>query len=455
MKYLKHLSFFFISLILLGACGSTKKLERPEEKYDVIALQESSYLNLPIEIDIEGLEKSLDRDRDGLIYEDNDFKDDGLMMKLSKQGPIEILADTNKLNYTLPLDVWIKYDAGITNVEGKGKIKLEFLTAFNIDPTWQLSTNSSIEKFEWIEKPKIRVAGVNLSVGFLGNLIMNNSKSIITKTIDDLVSANLPLRDLVQQAWIQLQEPILVSSDYNTWLSVNPRSIGMTPLQTLNKKIVSQIVVESQPKIRLGNRPADGSSSFLLPPFEYKSASSDGFAMYITADLTYEEAQRLAREEAVGETYDYGKRSFTVEDISFFGQGDQLVVDVLLSGSYTGNIYLTGKPTYNERKNTIDIKNLKYTLNTKNILFKTAGFILKSTFKNKIEDTLNFYLEYNLEETKKQVQAQLEDFRITNGISLKGDLDDLSIQNVGLTPEGMRVDILMGGKLNVIVQGLN
>lgn len=444
-----------ILIIFLAGCGSTKKLERPVEKYKELNLKETSFLNIPIEIDIAALESSIEKDMGGVLYEDKEMTDDGVMLTLRKQGPIDIKADTNNLFYQLPLEVYIKYDAGLTNVEGRGKIKLDFLTQFDIDPTWNLSTSTNIERFEWIEKPRIRVMGVNLSVGFLGDLILNNTKGVITKTIDNLVVDNLPLRNMVQQAWVQLQEPYLVSEEYNTWLMVNPKTIGMTPLQTNNRKIESKIFVESRPQIRVGDRPGPSGGSYLLPPFEFANSQSDGFALYVTAELTYEEAERLAREQVVGEVYEYGKKSFKIENIDFFGQDDDLVVDVLLSGSYNGNIYLTGRPEYNERRNTIDIKDLKYTLKTKNLLYKTAGFILKSTFKNKIEETLNFYLTYNLEEAKQQIKEQLSDYKITNGVSLKGDLNDLAIQNVSLTPVGMQVDVLLDGKLSLEVKGLN
>jgi len=178
-------------------------------------------------------------------------------------------------------------------------------------------------------------------------------------------------------------------------------------------------------------------------------------ALLVSDEVSYEEAERLAKEEAAGETYDYGKRSFTVEDINLYGQEDQLVVDVLLSGSYNGNVYLTGRPVYDDRDNAVVIKDLKYTLKTKNVLFKTAGWLLKSTFKNKIEETLNFYLDYNLEAAKKQLKEQLSSYNVTNGVLLNGDLNELTITDAVLTPRGMKVDVLLTGKLNVLINGLN
>ncbi len=450
--------FLIITLGVFGlnSCGSSKKLERPMEKYDEILETRISYLNIPIRIDIQSLEKSIDRDMDGIIYEDKDINDDGVMMKLEKNGTIDILADTSSLKYQLPLKVWVKYDAGITYVEAQGIIKLDFLTKYSISSNWELETLTSIEQYDWIQKPKLKLAGINFSVGFLGDMIVRNSRVAITRTIDTMVKENLNLNERIKETWTQLREPILVAEEYNTWLTVNPIGIGMTPIETKDRFISSTILIESEPSISVGPRPSPVSGSFLVPPFKYSNEKVDeDFALLVSAEITYAEAERLAREEAAGETYDYGKRSFTVEDINLYGQEKKLVVDVLLSGSYEGNIYLTGEPKYDERDNAIVIKNLKYTLKTKNLLYKTAGWILKSTFKNKIEETLNFYLDYNLDAAKKQLKEQLGNYNVTNGVKLNGDLQDLAIKDAVMTPAGMKVDVMITGKLNVEIKGLN
>ena len=146
------------------------------EKYEEILENRISYLNIPIRINVQSLEKSIDKDMDGILYEDKDINDDGMMMKLEKQGAIDIVADTSSLNYQLPLKVWIKYDAGITYVEAQGVIKLDFLTKYSISSKWELETLTSIEKYEWIDKPKLKLAGLNFSVGFLGDQIVRNSR---------------------------------------------------------------------------------------------------------------------------------------------------------------------------------------------------------------------------------------------------------------------------------------
>ena len=103
---------------------------------------------------------------------------------------------------------------------------------------------------------------------------------------------------------------------------------------------------------------------------------------------------------------------------------------------------MVGKPEYNKKKNSIDIKNLKFTLETKSFLLKSAAWLLRSTIKKKIQENMDFLLDYNMVEIQKQMQEQLQHYEVSKDIFLNGVLEGLNIQNAYLTPESIRVDII-------------
>jgi len=294
---------------------------------------------------------------------------------------------------------------------------------------------------------------VNLPVGFIANMVLSRSKEVMATTIDEQIQQNFNLQETITDAWQQVHDPLLISEEYNTWLIMNPRSIGMTPLMVEADTIGSTIKVESQPEIKLGQKPEIRSGQ-LLPPFHEMESGDETFNLHVRTDISYEEAERLTREQIVGETYDYGKRSFTVDDVKMYGQGELLIINVKLSGSYTGDIYLQGRPYYNVRNNAIEIDNMKFTQETRNFLTKSALWILRSPIKKKMVETMNFYLDYNLEEIQSQIKAQMENFEIAQGVVLNGDLHELNIQNAYLALEGIKVDIVLKGNVKVKISGL-
>jgi len=189
-----------IVIIFLQACGSSKPV-KPMEKYESSKLEEPiSILNIPVKIDIKELERLINQQLEGTIYEDNDINDgDQMMVRAEKHEDISLRVDSQVVKYRVPLKLWIKYDLGISNVEAKGDIALDFKTAFVIREDWTMETITELQDYEWIKSPKVKLAGMSLPVGFIADLVLKNSKQQISKSIDDMVSDNLKLKELLEK----------------------------------------------------------------------------------------------------------------------------------------------------------------------------------------------------------------------------------------------------------------
>lgn len=427
------------------------------EQYDEDPFKEQiSLLNIPVKIGLVELEKMLNKQFEGMVYEDDDLKDgDDMMVKAEKKGEITLQIDSNFIQYKVPLKIWIKYDAGFTTLQGEGAISVEMKTLFDIAQDWNLNTQTEIIGHEWIEQPKLKMGVVNLPVGTIANMLLNNFKSTITQTIDEQIKENFKLNEVIAEAWKNAFEPVLVAPDFNTWLMINPETIGMTPIQTTDGMLSTTIVIQSRPRLKIGTKPATTNKSLTnLPPFHYVRETKDDFEIQIGAEIGYDEAERLVKENMVGERFDYGSKYIVVEDIELYGQGNKLVVNTRLSGTYEGSIYLTGKPEYNANQNTIDIKSLKYTVESRNFLLRSAAWLLKGKFKSALEENLNFYLDDNLTEIKEQIQEQLKGYEVTDNVRLKGDLNELNLSNAYLSSDAIQVSLKLAGKVEIEMKEL-
>lgn len=452
MKYL--LPALLLFALLLSSCKATKPV-RPMEEYEELYREPVSIINLPIDVPVKDLEAVLNKQLSGILYEDNNLRDgDKMMVRAVKQDNIRLGLDSQAITYRIPLDLWIKYDLGISTVEATGQISLDFKTGFGVNADWSIYTATSLEGHSWNQKPRVKMGFVDLPVGFIADLVLRNSTQQISRAIDELVREQFDLRKTVEEAWREMFQPALVSEAYNTWLTVNPQFIGMSPVSTSNNRIATTIYVEGKPSVKIGERP-DPKYVQPLPPLRISPVNAEDFTLHINAEISYDEAERLAKEQLVGETFSYGRRAVTIEDLEFFGKGANIVVNTTLSGTYNGSIYLVGRPVYNPRKNTIDIEDLEYTLDTKNYLFRSAGWLMKSTIKNKIADNLNFLLDYNLKDMQQQFQEQLQEYELATGVVLNGNLEVMDLRNAYLTVDGMVVDLALKGNVNVRVSGLN
>lgn len=443
-------------LALSTSCKTTQPT-RPMEQYEENPFEDKiSLLNIPIKVGLEELQKMLNRQFDGMVYEDNDMDDgDDMMVKAEKQGDINLAIDSNFVQYKVPLKIWVKYDAGFTTLQGEGAIAVDMKTSFEIASDWNLSTVTEIVGHEWLEQPKLKMGVVSLPVGAVANMLLRNFKSTITEAIDEQIKENFKMNQVIAEAWKNAFEPVLVAPDYNTWLMINPENIGMTPISTQDGTISTTITIQSRPRLKIGQKPAVDQAAANLPPFQYVRETKEDFEIQIGAEISYDEAERLVKDNMVGERFDYGKRYIVVEDIELYGQGNKIVVNTKLSGSYEGSIFLTGKPEYNARHNTIDIKKLKYTVDSRNFLLRSAAWLLKGKFKNSLEENLNFFLDYNLTEIKEQIREQLKGYAVADNVMLKGDLRELNLSNAYLSPDAIQVSLQLDGKVEIEMSELS
>lgn len=460
IKQMRILASIILLVSLLGVSCKTTKPTKPLESYNQEDRFEpqASIIRIPINIDLKGLEKTLNEKLSGILYEDNDLNDgDNMKVKATKDGIIKIDAEGMTIKYQLPLDLWIQYDTGFGKVEGTAKLSMDFISNYSIESNWQLKTVSKLEKYEWKEKPRMKLGAFSIPVASIANIIISRSEKMIAENIDAMVAQSFKLDEYIAEAWKLMFEPYELSPEYQTWLLAKPNDIGMTPVVVENGQIKSTIIVESKPELLFGLAPMP--SPFKpLPSFAFRylgDGNNRGFQIYVEATMSYGEAEDLAKKSLVGERFEQGKRYVVVEDVELYGQGNKLVIDLQMSGSYNGSIFLTGIPVFNEKRNRIEIENLDYTLDSKNFLIKSLAWMGKGPIKKMIQENMDFLLDYNLKEAQKQMKETLGGYEVAEGVFLKGSLEDLKLYNAYITTSGFKVAVSLNGEIDIDIAGLN
>ena len=450
---LRFLFFSFVVLLAFG-CKSSKAIQKPAEKYNQEVMQKKSIINIPVAIELPELAISLNKAFSGVLYEDDDVNDgDNLALTATKAADIVLEPAIMGIRYKVPLSLLIKYKVGFAVFNADGDITLDFLTSFEIKDDWTFETTTTIESYTWQKKPGLNLAGIRLPVQFIGDMVMAKSRDFLSASIDEQIKANMNFHDIIDDLWMKLFEPSLVSPEYNTWLLVNPQAITMTKPHTSDDEISFVIGIESRPSLSVGKEP-DYLKPDKLPKFSYAEELLPSYELHLYTNVPYEEAERLAKSNLLDKTFESGKYSATVKNIHLFGQEDKLVVNTVLDGSYKGSIYLIGKPVFNERKNSLDFKDLKFTLNTSNFLHKSAAWLLKSTLKKQIKENVNVLLQYNMTEMEQLIKQQLDHYEIRNGVDLHGNLSEFRIQDAFLTKEGFNIEMLLTGNVFMKISGL-
>lgn len=449
-----------IAMAFFLCCKSSKPITdapKPAEQYNYAPEQQAaSSLTIPVNIAVQDLVKSLNSRVAGTLYEDYSFDDnggDGLMLKAVKAQDIDLFLSGQTLKYRVPLGIWLKKKLFVGAAEAQGEIALNFKTTFQIQNDWSLATQTEVEYHEWVKKPVLRTGLGDLGIEGIANIFLNRSKRELATQIDRIVREQMSLRPYIQEVWTALQTPTLLSPEYQMWLKTTPTAISMTPLVSDWASIRTKISVDCLNDVTFGEKPSFRQNS-ALPGLNIVADAPDTFALNFATDVPFPEAERLARNMMVGQTFGEGKQKVKVEGIELWGNNDRVVVNTQLSGAFNGKIYFIGKPTFNQKMNQIEIANLDYHIETKNFLHRSASWLLKGLLKNQMAKAMTFPLDENINGLKKSVQETLNNYQIQPGVVLTGTLEDVRVLGTSVTPTSIVVNLFARGKVNVDVKGL-
>ena len=455
----KLVSLLMISIIAFSSC-STMKVAKPSEEYNAPKYTpQPSVINLPLSVNIIDIQNKLNKQFLGLIYNDDSYENnnnDNIMVKAWKKEDFKLNYSDDGMWYRIPLKLWIKAGWKVSKLgitlsdyrEVNAEIALKFKTKFTINKDWSFTTVTTSDGFEWLSTPVMKIGPIDVPITSVASMILKANKDKLTKEIDNAVKQNFSLKKYVQDMWVTMQKPIKVSDTYNLWLKLNPQQFSATPLINQNGKLKISLGIKTIIETYMGDEPKQNINN-TLPDFVQAKTFDNTFVINLMSEVTYKSADSLAKQYLKGKTFTQGKRTVTVTDIKVYGNNDKMVIGTTLKGSINGTIYLTGVPVFEQETQTVKIKDIDYDMQTKNKLLKTADWLMHGTFVKMIEPSLTMPIGDKLEESRKMIQSQLTNNHLTKNILLNGTLQNLSIENIFLTPESIKVLVNLKGSLAV------
>lgn len=453
---LKILLWFLAASIITG-CHLIKTIPLPVKMDLPIISLKPSFICLPIEIDVKDLEKKINKEMTGLLYDDNSFENNGvdnLKVKAWKKEDFKFVVKGNELYYKIPIKLSIIYRKFIELPEVVAEISLNFKSDFSINKDWTLSTKTTSLGYDWISSPVIKIAGFDISIKPIADLVIAKYKDTMGKEVDDAIKSYVNVRSYVQKAWGLLHKPIKINNDHNVWLKVTPFEIMAVPIIGKSNKINLSVAVKSINEIVVSTESIPVSEN-RFPDLVLLDKLEPKFSVNLNIDLPFTKINDVLNKELIGKTFSSGKKAVKFEKINVYGSTDFFIVDISVSGTVKGDIFLKGKPNFNADAQKIEIKNLEYDIDTKSKLLKAADWLMHDSFIKMVESKLTYSITNKLEEYKKIATENLKENKSIKGITMKGDLNKLEIDNLYITPETIKLIISLEGKLSVIVDGLS
>ena len=448
--------FFFVILAVFFAlygCKTALLPEKPEEKYNQIDIKpQISTINMQFDMTVRSLEALLNRQLTGVIYKDSILDNDNLLITAWKKENIKLGFENGIFTYRVPLKLYIKagwkferFGISLSDYkEMNAEIALNFKTSIAINKDWSITTVTTSQGYEWLSKPVLKLGPIDIPITMIADLIVANNMETINTSIDEGLQSSLDLRANAQEAWVMMQEPMLLDEEYQLWMRLSPKSVSAMPI-TGGKGIIRQTsAIKAVAECFVGSKPSF-SINYTLPEISPLKNADDKFELNIVSYIPYDYLDSVTKAQLVGTSYTFGKRELKINSVALYGSGKNLIIETGVSGSLNGKLYFEGIPVYRESDSSIIFSDLQFNIKTKNLLVKAAGWIAGSGIEKVLVKKMYYPIGEELKSTYQLISDNLKYFALGEGFYLKGSLKQLDIGQITLTKEAAVVPVVLQG----------
>jgi hypothetical protein len=373
----------------------------------------------------------------------------GLVMNLGFTGYYQIVGSTRLCNGTTVLSPWTPgCKCGFD--EPERQIDIGFISSFQLTPDYHLHTR--ITRTEPVAKDKCEVCfwGQDVTKEVLNGL--KNELDASRKAMQDSFG-NINLRPYLQQAWTMLNQSYSIPGI--GYFSLNPKRLRMQNINAQNDLLHINIGVSASPAVTIEKK-----NAVVTPvPNLTTTANPGGFSVYLDAALQYDSLSRVVNGYMAGKRFDVSegifKKHIIIKEVTVAASPEgRMLIKVDFTGSFNGTAFFTGNPAYNPANKTIEVQDLDYDLQTKNVLLKTAKWL----FAGKIEEELKKNTTINLTTYFETAQKSLNNYlnkEWTKGIKGVGNIRELKVVSVKPLPQHILIKTACSGNLSVQVSEID
>ena len=268
----------------------------------------------------------------------------------------------------------------------------------------------------------------------------------VTKIDNNNFMNNVFIREGASTAWNALQYPIPLKNGLA--LLLNPQAVRVPPPSTQQEQGDTVTVV-----IGLVVRPKIVDDTLLkqavqpIPRFSTAPTGS-GFHVALESELSYDFLSHELAKRLESQVFMIDGDRIKVKMVKIYGAGDSVILQVRIAGTIYGTIYLSGIPAYDEPSRCLYVRNLDYTMETKQVLAKAGDWIFHSRIRETLEDKAKWYVGDKIDEAVSLLTKALNR-SISQHVALSGNVYSIRPVAVGLTDGALKTVVVADGAVEL------
>jgi hypothetical protein len=432
------------------SCAGIKPLiaARPnDETYRTELKKEMSILNVPIETSSDELGKAINQMISTEIYKGSTGTS-GLKTAILRNGPIAVSAADNYLYLTLPITMSLRYGFFSTPAI---PLKLKFKIGAKVTPDWKLNAEIYYMGLTDLMAEEIGIGPLSIKPRSTIEGITQPVQRVLSEAISKQINNKFPLKSQVASVWQAAQKPILLNKNYNAWLKITPQEVMLYPLYAQNNQFKISVGIKSIAELVVGPEPAT-QPAVALPNLKLVNTMARDFRIALKTDLFYKEILHIASPLLLNKDFGSDGKSCIVRGLDVYGNGDRLVIKLIMSGSLDGVFYLTCTPRFNPETNMFSVEDVDFDMNTESLLLQSADWFLHGSIKSTIQQKLNVDLTQKLEDSRELARKAIARVKLADHIFLKGTIKSVKLGDVMVQKDKISIQLYTEGETGIFFQ---
>ncbi len=347
--------------------------------------------------------------------------------------------------FNKPVSPWLSGTCGLGN-EPLRRVDLSINSQLDFSPDYRIHSHTGTGTLTAIDRCVVSMFSQDMT-----QMIMDSVRSsidLLCSSIDHNV-AGLNFFPMLRQGAATAWKGMPLGR-YG-YLALNPSQVRIGQLNQAGDTLTISIGVSCKPalspdSIKMTTIPA-------LPPLT-PGTNRDGISLYLQAVYDYAFITKLLNDTLRGRTFGVKGHNVIIDEVLLRGIGNhQVEMRIDFSGDRKGRIYLRGTPFLDSAKQTLDLPDISYSLESKDLALKIA----RSLLRNKIRKSLqgNSYLDIaalvraNLPFLNAQLNRQLAPL-----VSCTGKIREIRMMGLLAGDHAIVAQLYMNASLGIINTGL-
>jgi hypothetical protein len=356
---------------------------------------------------------------------------------------------SGRIWYEPPIGPTIEMACG-TGDERPRRATLTIVSTGALTPDWGLRTRSRVVRlaaYSDSARDRCRLSFLRIDVT---DRIFKTTRPLIEEKLalfDDAV-ARWPVRRRFEKIWRQIQAPLRLAD--SVYMTINPTAAQVGSIGARDGIAYANLRLVAAPRVVTGPRPKVEPTP--LPRLERAADVGRGALVLLDASFSYPVASLMLRKALVGRHLEKGNHRVRIRDVRLFGLGAGKVgLEVQLSGSVRGRVFLTGRPDFDLAAHQIVVPDLEYDVGTAHLLVQGYEWLNEVSLRDflreraRLPDSAVVYKLARLAE--KGMNRKLP----ARGTRLSGRIEQAGVTAVRATRVEIRVRALADADLRLAI----